>query len=104
MPTTLEDLEKRLAALEKEVAYLRNLLTPHPAELTPGARVARALRAARLSHPEVVAAWDKAMAEMGIPKLEPVGAEKLQEMMLAAGIKPEDNEFSREIIRQREGE
>lgn len=33
---------------------------------------------------------------------KPIGAEKLQEMMLKEGIKPEDNSFSKGIIEMRE--
>ena len=43
----------------------------------------------------------KAFAEMGIQG-EPVGAEKVQEMIAACGVKPEDNVFSRGIIEMRE--
>jgi hypothetical protein len=43
----------------------------------------------------------KTFTEMGIDK-EPIGAEKVQEMILACGIKPEDNLFSRGIIEMRE--
>lgn len=41
------------------------------------------------------------MREMGVSG-EPVGAEKLQEMMIAEGVNPEDNQFSRGIIEMRE--
>ena len=44
---------------------------------------------------------DLAFAEMGIQG-EPVGAEKVQEMIAACGVKPEDNVFSRGIIEMRE--
>lgn len=43
----------------------------------------------------------KVFAEMGIHG-EPVGAEKVQEMIAACGVKPEDNVFSRGIIDMRE--
>jgi len=43
----------------------------------------------------------KAFAEMGIQG-EPVGAEKVQEMIAACGVKPENNVFSRGIIEMRE--
>jgi hypothetical protein len=43
----------------------------------------------------------KTFKEMGIDK-EPIGAEKVQEMMLACGVRPEDNLFSRGIIEMRE--
>jgi F0F1-type ATP synthase delta subunit len=39
---------------------------------------------------------------MGIEHVKPIGAVGLQEMMLKAGIKPEDNIFSHGIIEMRE--
>jgi hypothetical protein len=50
-----------------------------------------------------VRAWDKAMAEMGVDvSVPPIGAEALQQMLIAEGINPADNEFSRGIIEMRE--
>ena len=43
----------------------------------------------------------KAFEEMGI-RGEPIGAEKLQEMIAACGVKPEENAFSQGIIEMRE--
>ena len=39
--------------------------------------------------------------EMGL-RVEPIGAEKLQEMIAACGVKPEENAFSQGIIEMRE--
>ncbi len=97
----LEDLEKRLTAVEQELAILREyLFGPHPDE-TPAERGARLLRHARLSQASLSAAWDRALQEMGI-RGEPIGAENVQRMIAAEGFKPEDNEFSRGIIEMRE--
>jgi hypothetical protein len=101
MTATFEDLEKRVAALEEEVARLGQLLQPNPVAMTPAERGAELLRLAKANQPAISAAVAKAFAEMGITA-EPIGAEKVQEMMAACGIKPEDNEFSREIIAMRE--
>src|SRR5438094_540866 len=98
---TLEELERRLGALEQEVAHLRGELERSAAEETAAERAARALRESKRSHARAVAAWAAALKEMGIEG-QPVGAEKLREMMLANGINPEDNEFSRGIIEMRE--
>ncbi|MGH9840787.1 MAG: hypothetical protein ACREEM_18575 [Blastocatellia bacterium] len=68
---------------------------------TPAERGARLWHEASLNHNKIVAAWDAAMKEMGICG-EPIGAEKLQEMMIAEGVNPESNEFSRGIIEMRE--
>jgi len=71
------------------------------ANQTAAERGARLLREADLNQERIAAGWAAAMREMGISGA-PVGAEKLQEMMLAEGINPEDNQFSRGIIEMRE--
>jgi hypothetical protein len=43
----------------------------------------------------------QAFEEMGI-RGEPIGAEKVQAMIAACGVKPEDNAFSQGIIEMRE--
>jgi hypothetical protein len=96
MAATLEDLEKRVAAIEHELAMWRLANTETPAE-----RGARLWREASLHQDEISAAAEAAFAEMGISG-EPVGAEKLRAMMEADGIRPEDNEFSRGIIEMRD--
>jgi hypothetical protein len=101
MALTIEALEQRLAALEREVADLRRLWTGRLAAETAAERGARLLREAKASQPAISAMTAKVFAEMGITG-EPVGAEKLQEMMLACGVNPEENAFSREIIAMRE--
>ena len=59
------------------------------------------IRQAREGHADFVAGWGKFMKELGIQG-KPIGARKLREMLLQAGINPNDNEFSREIIAMRE--
>jgi hypothetical protein len=93
-------LEKRVAELEREVRELRELLITR-ADATPAERAAQALRLARLGqeeHPKLAA---KVLEEMGIQG-EPIGAQRLREMMIAEGVNPEDNEFSRTLIEMRE--
>jgi len=101
MAATLDELERRLAALEVEVARLRERF-----ELPPGGQPENAweemARRSRESQPALTTAWKKMLQDLGIPEVEPVGAEKLQEMMLAEGIRPEDNILSSEIIKMRE--
>jgi hypothetical protein len=101
MAATTEELERRLAALEAEVARLRERLEP-PADGRPENAWEEMARRSRESQPALTAAWKKMLQDLGIPELEPIGAEKLQEMMLAEGIRPEDNILSSEIIRMRE--
>jgi hypothetical protein len=93
MATTIEELEKRVAALERELSSLRREF----AIWEPGEIHVESER----EHAAVVAAWAWAMEQMGIHG-KPMGAEKLQEMMLAHGVKPEDNILSRGIIEMRE--
>jgi hypothetical protein len=101
MPLTLEDLEKRLAALEQEVASLRQRLEGPPADETALERGHRLWREAKASQAAISAAADKFLAEMGITG-EPVGHEQLMRMMLECGVNPEDNVLSREIIAMRD--
>ena len=91
MTTEIEELAKRVAALEREVSSLRQQL----GILTPGQTRAQS------EHEEIKAIWARALEQMGI-RGEPIGAEKLQALMLAEGIKPEDNILSRGIIEMRE--
>jgi hypothetical protein len=103
MSEDLERLEQRLAAVERELAALRerlDRLVP-PVDETPAERGARLLREARASQPAVSAAVAKAFAEMGITG-EPIGPEEVQRRMIAEGIRPEDNIFSRGIMEMRE--
>lgn len=101
MPATIEALEQRLAAVEQELSRLRMQLDRRAVEETSAERGARLLREAALSQPAISAAAAKAFADMGITG-EPVGIEKLREMMLADGLDPNDNAFSREIIAMRD--
>jgi hypothetical protein len=101
MATTLEDMEKRLAALETEVTFLRQLITGEPIPPALAERGARLLREAQAQQAALSAVLGEALGEAGIVG-EPVGVEKLREMMAACGVKPEDNLFSREIIAMRD--
>ena len=93
MTTEIEELAKRVAALEREVSYLR----PQLGIWTPGQTRAESERA----QTELKAVWERVKEQMGIHG-EPIGAEKLQAMLLAEGIKPEENILSRGIIEMRE--
>lgn len=96
MAATLEDLEKRLTAVEQELAMWRLANAETPSE-----RGARLWEQSLLEQPQITAAWEKAMEELGISG-EPISAEELQKMFADCGVKPEDNEFSRGIIEMRE--
>jgi DNA-binding transcriptional regulator LsrR (DeoR family) len=101
MAATLEDLEKRLAQVECEVARLRQFVEVPSPEETPAERGAQLLYEAALHQAQIAAGWAKAMEQMGISG-EPVGAEKVQAMIAAGGINLEENEFSRSLMDMRE--
>jgi hypothetical protein len=92
MAVTLDELEQRLTRLEEEVSRLRHLATGSWHDNAPSAEADQA---------DLTAGWDKAMEAMGI-RGRPVGARRLQELIAAAGIRPDDNEFSRALIEARE--
>ncbi len=70
-------------------------------DLEAAERGARMRRNAKLNQERLAAAWSAAMRDMGIHG-EPIGAENLQKLMIAQGVNPEDNQFSRGIIEMRE--
>jgi hypothetical protein len=100
VPTTIEELEARVRALEEQVASLAKKVEQAPAaghaELKSWLPPHLVADQAALS-----AAVDRAFKKMGITGT-PIGAENVQAMIAACGIKPEDNEFSRGIIEMRE--
>jgi hypothetical protein len=71
---------------------------PAPGEESLGEQL---IREAREGHAEFVAGWSKFMEELGVQGM-PMGAKKLRETLLQAGINPDENEFSRGIIAMRE--
>jgi hypothetical protein len=79
MATTLEALEERLAALEREMRSLRQWVQARlKEEALPGA-------GAGAAQAELAAGWARAMEQLGV-RGEPIPAERLQEM-IAAGLK-----------------
>lgn len=101
MTTTLAALEGRLGALEQEVADIRRMLGDPRSAATSPEWGSPLMQAARASQPAISAAVAKAFTIMGIAG-ETVGAERLQQMMIAAGVNPADNAASREIMAMRE--
>jgi hypothetical protein len=101
MAVTLEDLEKRLKALEDEVNVLRKSIENPDGEEASKLRGAWVLRETRRSQAELAAGFARALEAMGIHG-EPIGAENVQKMIAACGVDPEGNEFSRGIIEMRE--
>lgn len=82
--------------------YQPAMLSNDPAEQTELRETgARLIREAEAQQAEFARGWDQAMATMGISG-QPIGAKALRQMLIAEGINPEDNEFSRGIIEMRE--
>jgi hypothetical protein len=101
MATTLEELERRITRMEQELARLQQLVEKPPQTEMPAERGAQLLREARRNQAIISATIAPAFAEMGITDA-PIGAEKVQEMMRACGLRPDANEFSQGIIAMRE--
>ena len=59
------------------------------------------LERARKAKPLIQERWAKVMKELGIEG-KPIPIEELHAMMLAEGINPNDNAFSRGIVEMRE--
>jgi hypothetical protein len=100
MTATLEDLDQRLGRLEQEMAEMRRLLRRPPAEEEAPSVLALVEQALR-EKPRLRAIAAKALEQMGISG-HPVPPETLRQMMADAGIRPEENLFSRGIEEMRE--
>ena len=61
----------------------------------------RQLKAKCVDKPRMRSVIAKSFEKMGIEG-KPVGAEKVQEQIAARGVNPEDNAFSRALLRMRE--
>src|SRR5262245_19380947 len=102
MAATLEELEQRVLALEAEVRALRTRLESAPAEETPAQRSERLSRGAQAGkNSEEGVSLKEVLRQLGITG-KPIGAERVQEIMVAEGVKPEDCVLSREILAMRE--
>jgi len=98
MAITLQVLEQRIAALEREMADLKAAVLRSAQAATRGARL---IQAARAQHGATVAAWQAVRERLGIQG-QPIGAKQLRQRLLAAGMSPADNSGSRELIAMRE--
>ena len=101
MATSLSAIEQRMEQIERELARLRQLVERPFHEETPAERGTRLLEQARRDKPRLRAQIAKAFEAMGI-RGEPIPPERLREMMLDCGVRPEDNLLSRGIIEMRE--
>jgi hypothetical protein len=103
MTTTIEKLLIKTERIERELAEVRQALEElRPTKLmTSEERAAARLERVRSKNEKLTPLIDKVFEKMGITG-EPIGAEKLQEMLAAEGVRPEENSFSRGIIKMRE--
>ena len=103
MTTTIDNLLMKTERIEQELAEVKQALEElRPTKSrTPEERAAARLERVRLKNEKLTPLIDKAFKKMGITG-EPIGAEKVQEMFAAEGVKPEESSFSRGIIKMRE--
>ena len=110
---TLEDIAQRLDRLEKIITEMDQKLSsfvekpvpdvPMDPEARARMRGAEALKNNKQDAHLAKEALDRIFAEMGIPpdfELKPL--KEVRKSMVESGIRPEDNEFSRAIIAERE--
>ena len=99
MSETLESMEQRLLAVERELANVRERLRM----LTAGeeAPAVRMLREARVNQVALAVTAEMVFTNLGISS-DPVDALATQQQMQAEGVRPEENAFSRGIIDMRE--
>lgn len=101
MAVTLEGLKERIAQIEQQLAKVRRdleQLTAAPEPRTKAGWPAGFRWVARAGWKEWLDEWFR---QIGITA-QPMGAERLQEMMLQEGVRPEENLLSRGIIAMRE--
>ena len=98
MGITLQSLEQRLTVLERELADLK-------AEFGRSHNVAKEeallVREAGAQHRDLAAAWQAVRERLGIQG-QAIGAKQFRLRLVAAGINPADNAFSRALIAMRE--
>ncbi len=99
MSDTLAAIERRLDALERQVADLSRRIPPSGGGARPGHLPT--VRFCQTDPAVLNAILDQVHKEMGIEG-EPIGAEEHQRRMIEAGWDPTGNEFSRGIIEMRE--
>ncbi len=102
-----------IGEIESKLAGLRNAVEklPEAAEMTPTDLLTdQGGEDTAVERPRTVRFMDKHTLRPLVVKIfnamgirgEPIGAEKVQEMIAACGVRPEDNLFSRGVIEMRE--
>lgn len=98
MAITLRILEQRLSAMEREVAELKAELARSHGSANRGARL---IQGAHAQHAAAIAAWQAVRERLGIQG-QPVGAKQFRQRLVAMGMNPNGNAFSRDLIAMRE--
>ena len=104
MSETVETLAKRLDRLEATMQQMSDQLSLLTARQNPPEKPktgVEVIKEMAIDKRPLAEGFRKLMDRMGISG-EPIPAEQLQERMVRNGIRPEDNEFSRAIIAERE--
>jgi len=103
MSVNVVELEAKLMRLETEIAealrQVREIKLTR--ELTPEEWWAARIERVKAENERLRPFMDKAFKALGAT-YEPLGAEKVQEMVAACGVNPEDNLFSHGLIEMRE--
>ncbi|MCZ6676976.1 MAG: hypothetical protein O7E52_06975 [Candidatus Poribacteria bacterium] len=105
MSETLETLANRVDRLEATMQQMSDqlsLLTPQqkpPEKPKTGVEIIKEMA---IDKRPLAEGFRKLMKRMGVPEKPTVTLEELRESMVRGGIRPEDNEFSRAIIEERE--
>ena len=97
----LEHVEQEVVDIRKELKQLRKSVKIEVLPQTAEEKRAERLERMRLQKEKLRPIVAEVFERMGI-RGKPIGAENVQKMIAACGIKPEDNEFSRGIIEMRE--
>ncbi len=104
MSVNVIELEAKLMWLEDEVAealrQVREIMLTR--ELTPEEWRDARLERVRAENERLRPFLDEALQGMILTDEEPPSAEELQELIVASGVKPEDNLFSKMLIEMRE--
>ena len=97
-----EKIEELQMAVEQfpDIAE-EQLARPLAAQSSPGATSDRRQEILFVNKHSIQSQVAKAFAEMGVQGT-PIGADKVQKMVAACGVNPEDNTFSQAIIDMRE--
>ena len=101
MAVTLETLQAKITRIEQELAQVRQSLEQLAAAPQPWAKEHWPAGIQRVDRTGWRQWFDEWFQHTGITA-QPMGAERLQTLMLQEGVRPEDNLLSRGIIAMRE--